>query len=142
MVSFKENIFVWEIGAVLYGFIEILWRGYTHWSMVITGGLCLLVIYKVAALNLSVILKAFICMLSVTIIELFVGIIINVIFELDVWDYSDLPFNFMGQICLRYSLFWLLLSIPAIFLCQKIRKSFYPAGGKVVISQEPSGNNF
>ena len=32
------------IGGVVYALIEIMWRGYTHWSMVILGGLCFLLI--------------------------------------------------------------------------------------------------
>jgi hypothetical protein len=38
-----SNIFI--IGGILYGLIEIIFRGYTHWSMVITGGLCFLIFY-------------------------------------------------------------------------------------------------
>jgi uncharacterized membrane protein len=33
-----------------------------------------------------------------------------------VWDYRALPFNFMGQICLRFSLLWIPVSLLAIFL--------------------------
>ncbi len=25
--------------------VEILWRGYTHWTMTLTGGVCFLVLY-------------------------------------------------------------------------------------------------
>ena len=31
---------IFLIGGALYNLIEILWRGYTHWSMFIVGGLC------------------------------------------------------------------------------------------------------
>ena len=134
MMPFAENVFVWEIGAILYGFIEILWRGYTHWSMVITGGLCLLIIYKVAPLKFPLLLKAVICMLLITFTELIVGVIVNVIFRLDVWDYKALPCNFMGQICLQYSLFWLLLSLPAILLCERIKRLFDYSGENSAIS--------
>lgn len=30
------------------------------------------------------------------------------------WDYSDLPFNFQGRICLPFSLAWGLLSVPLV----------------------------
>ena len=33
------------IGSVLYGTIEILWRGYTHWTMLLAGGICLALFY-------------------------------------------------------------------------------------------------
>ena len=40
MEKFKQNLIVYSIGAVGYGIIEVLFRGYTHWSMLIAGGLC------------------------------------------------------------------------------------------------------
>ena len=36
---------IFMTGAVLYSLIEILWRGRTHWTMAVTGGLCLLLIH-------------------------------------------------------------------------------------------------
>ena len=40
MKSGKEKIVLFSIGAMGYGLIEILWRGYTHWSMLTAGGIC------------------------------------------------------------------------------------------------------
>ena len=39
MKSGKEKIVLFSIGAMGYGLIEILWRGYTHWSMLTAGGI-------------------------------------------------------------------------------------------------------
>ncbi len=47
----------------------------------------------------------------ITGIELIFGIIFNVILKKRVWSYSKLPLNLGGQICARYSFFWLILSI-------------------------------
>lgn len=35
-------------GAAGYGLLELLWRGWTHWTMLVVGGLCLLVMYGLA----------------------------------------------------------------------------------------------
>lgn len=36
------------------------------------------------------------------------------------WDYSNMPMNLEGIICLRFSLLWILLSIGAIFVADAI----------------------
>ena len=36
----KRFFLLFFIGGALYGLIEILWRGYTHPSMPVLGGLC------------------------------------------------------------------------------------------------------
>ena len=35
--------FLFLIGGALYYVIEILWRGYSHWSMFILGGICFVI---------------------------------------------------------------------------------------------------
>jgi len=52
----------------------------------------------------------------ITFMEFSVGCIVNLLLGWDVWDYSSLPFNIMGQVCLLYSVMWFFISIPAIFL--------------------------
>ena len=42
----------------------------------------------------------------VSAVELAFGLVFNVRLGMNVWDYSTVPFNFMGQICLRFSLIW------------------------------------
>lgn len=39
----------------------------------------------------------------------------------NVWDYSDQPFNLLGQICLSYTLLWIPLSAVAIVLDDFLR---------------------
>ena len=31
---------LWSMGGLLYIALELLWRGYSHWTMFILGGLC------------------------------------------------------------------------------------------------------
>jgi hypothetical protein len=42
-----ENLQVFIIGALLYSGIEILFRSYTHWTMFLTGGICVVVLYNI-----------------------------------------------------------------------------------------------
>ena len=106
-----EQTAIFILGAAGYSVIEIIWRGYTHWTMTLTGGICLLVIYFFCKGNmeLPLVYKSFIGSMIITLIELAVGIIVNIFLKWNVWDYSGQAFNFLGQICLKYSLLWFLL---------------------------------
>ena len=46
----------------------------------------------------------------------------NIIMGWQVWDYSEIPLNFMGQICLSFSLCWYLLSLPLCILTSNLVK--------------------
>ena len=108
------------IGGLLYQMVEILWRGYTHPSMFIVGGLCFVLLgllneigpCRNAPLLVHMVLAAGI----VTAVELLAGLVLDVWLGLGVWDYSGLPGNFMGQVCIWFALLWLLLSLPAMKL--------------------------
>ena len=52
--------------------------------------------------------------MAITVTELITGLILNVWLGLNVWNYSGLPFNFMGQICLQFSALWFVLSFFGI----------------------------
>ena len=114
---------VFFVGAACYGLIEILWRGYTHWTMLAAGGICLLMLYKVFGMlkGSNVIVKCLLGGLIITTAELVIGMLVNVELGLEVWDYSQMPLNLYGQICPLYSFFWSVLCFPALFLCQKIK---------------------
>ena len=119
----KVDFFMFPIGALGYGIIEILWRGYTHFSMLLAGGICFIGFAKIGEKfkNLSLFTKACLGSIFVTFIELVFGIIFNIILKKNVWDYSKLPFNFKGQICLLYSIFWVALSLVFIPLSVKTK---------------------
>lgn len=112
------------IGAIGYPIIEIFYRGNSHWSMALTGGLCLALLL---GLNNSArfgkgLRFYFFGPLLITFIELCCGLIVNMGLGLKVWSYSNLSFNLWGQICLRFTFAWFLLCIavrPLLnFLCR------------------------
>ena len=119
-----KEIKLFIIGAIGYGLIEVLWRGKTHWSMLIAGGICLMALYRINMIisPMTLFEKCFIGACVITVIELVMGCLFNIILKMNVWDYSDLNFNYMGQICLRYSLLWFLLCIPVYSLCEFLEK--------------------
>ena len=60
----------------------------------------------------------------ITSIELVAGIIFNLWLGMNVWDYSEMSFNLLGQICPMFTAVWFLISIPAFYLSRTVRKFF------------------
>lgn len=112
------------LGGALYMGAELLWRGRTHWTMGLVGGLCFVLI---GGLNnylpweIPVWKQAGCGALMVTAVELVTGVILNLYLGLGVWDYSNMPCNLLGQICLPYSLLWVGLSLVCIFVDDWLR---------------------
>ena len=106
------------LGGFSYCFIEILYRRYSHISMLIAGGICFVLIGNLnrKRKDMSLVGQMFLSAIIITGIELVTGLIVNVWLGLEVWDYSSLPYNFMGQICLLYTNIWFFLSILGILL--------------------------
>ena len=120
-----ERIFSFLMGYFKYSLIEIVVRGYTHWSMALTGGLVLAIFYDINSRKAITLIKnCIIGAIIITLIELMVGIFVNRLMHWEVWDYSDMPLNILGQICLPFSIAWFFISIPAYYLCRAIRKRF------------------
>ena len=122
----KELILLILFGITYCG-IEILYRGRTHISMLFVGGLCAVLIGMINEITpkMNIILQMFIGAVIVTIIEFFSGYIINIILGLNVWDYSNLMFNYKGQISLIFTVIWFFLSAPVIYLDDKLRKILF-----------------
>ena len=121
------NIILFLIGGLSYGLIEVIWRRYTHWSMILTGGVCFLLLYRVfRRIDCRSVLKK--CLMGsgiITGVEFIVGCIVNLWGGQGVWDYSRLPGNLWGQVCLVYSFLWGLLTIPVSFICDKLHEKYH-----------------
>ena len=124
LLSKKESAIIFVIGSVGYTLLELLGRGYTSWTMTATGGVCFQLLYrlrqKISRLNLW---KQ--CLAGggvITAVELVSGGLFNKLLKMQVWDYSEQPCNFKGQICLLYSLLWCLLCLPVLALCSWLKR--------------------
>ena len=120
---------LFSIGGGVYASIEMLWRGHTHWSMFILGGLCFVIMgllnEHVFPWELGLFWQSLISATVITVFEFLTGCIVNLWLGWAVWDYSNLPFNLCGQICLQFSLLWILLSAAGIVLDDWIRYEVY-----------------
>ncbi len=120
-----KGLVLFLIGGATYALFEVIWRGYTHVTMFVLGGVLFLAL---GALNENLLdwdtplfIQGLIGAVVVTSAELISGIVLNLWLGMNVWSYSDIPFNFMGQICIPFSLLWVPVSMAAIVLDDYIR---------------------
>ena len=102
------EIIVFVLGAASYAMIEVLFRGHTHWTMVLTGGACVLTFYYLQdwLLGSPLVVGALAGAVIITLYEFCIGVIVNLKLGWDVWDYSQLSGNIMGQICPYFTAMW------------------------------------
>lgn len=120
------------LGGSMYGCLEVAWRGYTHISMFIAGGLCLLMLYHLSITKFGFVHKCILGGLGITLVEFITGCIVNLWLKLGVWDYSNEVHHFLGQICPRYLAMWCSLSAIVIAVYEF---TFNPAAIKQQISR-------
>ena len=115
-----KNCLLFYTGGTVYLSLELLYRGRSHGSMFIAGGLCFLLIGQLNRVEpkLSLPLRALVGAAIVTMVELGAGMLVNRKYQ--VWDYRNQPGNFMGQICPLFSALWIPLSLAAAVLFQKM----------------------
>jgi len=111
-----KNCLLFYTGGATYLSLELLYRGRSHGSMFLAGGVCFLLIGHLNRVDprLPLPLRALVGALIVTMVELGTGMAVNRSYQ--VWDYRDQPGNFMGQICPVFSALWIPLSLLAAVL--------------------------
>ncbi len=121
-----EYPIIFLTGGVGYIICELLWRGYSHTSMFFAGGICLSALYasEKKFFSLPLTWRCIFGSVLITSVEFIFGCIFNILLGLSVWDYSALPFNIMGQVCLRFSLLWGFLCAGLSYLCKALSKIF------------------
>ena len=127
-LSILKYIFLFIFGGFAYILIELLWRGRTHWTMFILGGIAFVsvgLLNNILPWEMNFETQATIGATIITVLEFITGIIVNIIFKMNVQNYSALPLNIMGQICLPFSLLWLLFSGIIIIVDDYIRYKFF-----------------
>jgi uncharacterized membrane protein len=127
--SFFKNSILFLIGGSIYWLIEFVYKTYihsgnTHWSMFILGGLSFLILGSLnenIPWNWSLLTQGLIGTAIITSLEFLFGYILNIQLQLNIWDYSHLPFNYKGQICLPFSCLWFILGLIGIILDDFLR---------------------
>ena len=105
------------LGAVVYPLMELAYRGRTHPSMALAGGLSAVILQKISRIQAPLWTLGLIGGTAITAIEFTIGRIFNRRYQ--VWDYRRTPLNIQGQICLPFTLLWCGLSAGAAALLRR-----------------------
>lgn len=126
-----ENLILFLFGGAVYSLIEVVFRGYTHWSMTVTGGICLVLMYRrfTARPDDPLMMKCLFGTVTITALEFAAGCIVNLWLDWQVWDYSGMMFNLYGQICPLFSALWFLLTVPVVSLTGFFSRRFSALNG-------------
>lgn len=130
---------LFSVGAICYGFMEILNRGYSHITMGVLGGASLLVIHilngeRKNGLRLWLVLG--ISALFITSIEFLSGEYLNRFLGLGIWSYEEMPLNFDGQICLPFAFLWFGLSYIGVLADNFLRRRIFKEQSIKTIKQD------
>lgn len=121
---FLKYLFLFILGGLSYYGIEIAYRGYSHISMFIVGALCFIFIGLLnEKLEWDTYIEIQVCigLVFVLALEFVAGCILNLWLGLGIWDYSSLPLNLFGQICIPFAILWIPIIIVAILLDDYVR---------------------
>lgn len=124
MKHFVKLFVLFIVGGVVYCLVELIFRHYTHPTMFIVGGICFIFVGLINELfnfNMPMRWQMLIGGIIITAVEFVSGCIINLCLGLNVWDYSSLPLNVLGQISIPFTIIWILLSGVAIVLDDYLR---------------------
>ena len=120
----NKYLFLFNVGGLLYVLIELIWHGWSHWTMFILGGLCFIYLglfNEVLRWDTPLWQQILIGAVGITALEFLTGCIVNLCLGWNIWDYSDMPCNVLGQICPQYMLLWVPVSLAGIILDDWIR---------------------
>ena len=128
-MKFIKPAVLFCVGGAIYIAIEMLWRAVmgstpTHWTMFIIGGLSFVIvggINEFFAWEMPIWLQSAIGTAVVLALEFISGCVLNIWLGLAVWDYSNIPFNILGQSCLPFAFAWYALVTAAIILDDYLR---------------------
>ncbi len=131
-MSIWKRCVLFCLGGAGYVGLELCWRGWSHLSMFLAGGLCFLLIGHLGEVEpkLPLPLRILAGAAIITMVELGIGLVVNRSYQ--VWDYRGQPGNFLGQICPRFCLLWIPVSWMAMGFYEGLKKVLIPVLDKKV----------
>ena len=130
MKNIVKYLILFVIGGTIYYSLECAFHlvtkgeAYSHWTMFLLGGLCFQIvggINEFYSWELAFWKQCVIGSIIITVLEFITGCIVNIWLGWNVWDYSQVWGNVLGQICLPFSLIWIILSGVAIVVDDWLR---------------------
>lgn len=128
MKQLPKYLFLWLVGGLIYIGIELVFRGYSHWTMFILGGVCFILlglINQVIPWEMPLCIQVLIGVVIVTVLEFLAGCVVNLWLGWAIWDYSNMPGNILGQICPQFCLLWIPVCLAGIVLDDWLRHWYF-----------------
>ena len=119
MLGILRKMILFLLGGSAYVGLELLWRGRSHGTMFLAGGLCFLLLGRLHRVK-PWLLRGVLGAGMITAVELLIGLLFNRDYR--VWDYRRLPLHFLGQICLPFFILWVPVSLFAMALYDRAEK--------------------
>jgi uncharacterized membrane protein len=120
-VKWIEKSAMFFLGGVGYVSLELVWRGWSHFSMFLAGGSCFLLLGQLDKVKKTPLwIRGIFGSAVITAVELMTGLIFNRGYQ--VWDYRGAPMNFLGQICLPFTVLWMPISVGAMLLYRTVER--------------------
>ena len=122
------SVLLWTWGGAIYFLMEVAYKILSgkpetiSWTMLLLAAILCIPIERFGKkVPVSLPIQALICAIIITIAEFIAGIILNVWLGLGIWDYSTMPLNVEGQICLPFAILWYILCLIFIPLFDHVR---------------------
>lgn len=120
----NKYLTLFDVGGLLYILLELAWRGWSHWTMFVLGGLCFIglgLINEVLSWEMPLWRQILVGACLITVLEFLTGCVVNLWLGWGVWDYSNKPGNILGQICPQFFMLWFPVSLAGIVLDDWLR---------------------
>lgn len=123
-----KYLFLFWFGGSTYVTLEVLWRGYSHWTMLLLAGIVFIILGLLNEIwdwNDSLVKQVVVGTIIATVLEFITGCIVNLWLGWNVWDYTGIPGNILGQVCIPFTILWAIISLIAIVIDDVIRWKFF-----------------
>ena len=128
MKKISKILFFLVFGGSLYYSFEVMFRGFSHWTMFVLGGICFVFFYsqgKLTNWTEPLWIQTFRATVFVVSMEFITGIIVNKFLDINVWNYEDMPLHLFGQICLPFAVIFSGLCVMGIILSGNMSHWFF-----------------
>lgn len=141
--SFMKYLLLFTFSGYIYVCLELIFRGYSDITMMFASSICaipMIILNNKFTYEIDFLLQLFLCAIFATLVEFIFGMLFNR--DYSIWDYRNMPLNLYGQICLPFSLLWMIIAACVIPLMDWIdcyifgykpnKKPYYKIFGRII----------
>ena len=141
--SFMKYLLLFTFSGYIYVCLELIFRGYSNITMMFASSICaipMIILNNKFTYEIDFLLQLFLCAIFATLVEFIFGMLFNR--DYSIWDYRNMPLNLYGQICLPFSLLWMIIAACVIPLMDWIdcyifgykpeTKPYYKIFGRII----------